>query len=113
MYRQIKKDKAIELMKALDIYKPYIDGFEQSDKVCFYEMFGGYWVEQEPENTKETERTRKAIQLRRICDYARVHGLRRVLGFPARYRLPRRARHALIQAEQRQLHSIRVCMEQD
>ena len=32
MYRQIKKDKAIELMKALDIYKPYIDGFEQSDK---------------------------------------------------------------------------------
>lgn len=53
MYRQIKKDKAIELMKALDIYKPYIDGFEQSDKVCFYEMFGGYWVEQEPEIQKK------------------------------------------------------------
>lgn len=49
MDRQIKKDKAIELMKALDIYTPYIDGFEQEDKVCFYEMFGGYWVEQEKE----------------------------------------------------------------
>ncbi len=46
---QAKKDKAIELMKTLDIYEPYIQGFEQSDKVCFYEMFGGYWVEQEKE----------------------------------------------------------------
>ena len=46
---QAKNDKAIELMKTLDIYEPYIQGFEQSDKVCFYEMFGGYWVEQEKE----------------------------------------------------------------
>lgn len=46
---QAKKNKAIELMKTLDIYEPYIQGFEQSDKVCFYEMFGGYWVEQEKE----------------------------------------------------------------
>ena len=46
---QTKKAKAIELMKALDIYTPYIEGFEQEDKVCFYEMFGGYWIEQEKE----------------------------------------------------------------
>lgn len=46
---QAKKNKAIELMKTLDINEPYIQGFEQSDKVCFYEMFGGYWVEQEKE----------------------------------------------------------------
>ncbi len=44
-----KKDKAIELLKALDIHKPYIQGFKQEDKVCFYENFGGYWVYQEPE----------------------------------------------------------------
>ena len=49
MDKQLKKAKAIELMKALDIYKPYIDGFENQDKVCFYEMFGGYWIEQEKE----------------------------------------------------------------
>ncbi len=49
MTKQVKKNKAIELMKTLDIYVPYIQGFEQSDKVCFYEMFGGYWVEQEKE----------------------------------------------------------------
>ena len=29
-----KKEKAIELMKRLDIYKPYIKGFRESDKVC-------------------------------------------------------------------------------
>lgn len=59
MDRQIKKDKAIELMKALDIYKPYIDVFEQEDKVCFYEMFGGYWEEQEPEIQKKLNELEK------------------------------------------------------
>ena len=49
MTLQAKKNKAIDLMKTLDIYEPYIQGFEQEDKVCFYEMFGGYWVEQEKE----------------------------------------------------------------
>lgn len=46
---QEKKDKAVEIMNALDIYKPYIKGFKQSDNVCFFEMFGGFWVYQEPE----------------------------------------------------------------
>ena len=53
MERQVKKDKAIELMKKLDIYKPYIDGFEQEDKVCFFEMFAGFWVYQEPDIEKK------------------------------------------------------------
>lgn len=44
-----KKEKAIELMKTLDIYKPYIDGFKENGKVCFYENFGGFWIDQEPE----------------------------------------------------------------
>lgn len=43
------KEKAIELMKQIDIYKPYIDGFEKEDKVCVYENFGGFWVYQYPE----------------------------------------------------------------
>lgn len=42
-----KKNKAIELMKKLDIYKPYIDGFEKSGKVCFFENYGGFWIDQE------------------------------------------------------------------
>lgn len=46
---EMKKNKAIELLKQLDIYKPYIKGFEENNHVCFYERFGGYWVYQEPE----------------------------------------------------------------
>jgi hypothetical protein len=49
MKKQSQKQKAVEFMKALDIYEPYIKGFRESDKVCFYENFGGYWVEQESE----------------------------------------------------------------
>ena len=44
-----RKIKAIELMKKLDIYKPYIKGFEKDNDVCFFEGFGGFWVYQEPE----------------------------------------------------------------
>ena len=41
-----QKAKAIEIMKQLDIYKPYINDFEKEDKVCFFEMYAGYWVYQ-------------------------------------------------------------------
>ena len=36
-------------MKKLNIYKPYIKGFEKYNTVCFYENIGGYWAWQEPE----------------------------------------------------------------
>lgn len=44
-----KKQKAIELMNKLDIYKPYIKGFEKDDTICYFENFGGFWAWQEPE----------------------------------------------------------------
>lgn len=44
-----QKDKAIELMKHMDIYKPYIQGFRENGMVCFFERFGDYWADQEPE----------------------------------------------------------------
>ena len=44
-----KKEKAIELLKELAIYTPYIEGFKERDKVCFFENFGGFWIDQEPE----------------------------------------------------------------
>lgn len=50
-----KKEKAIELMKEMDIYKPYIDGFRENDKVCFFEGFGGFWIDQEPEVYKKMQ----------------------------------------------------------
>lgn len=44
-----RKEKAIELMKKLDIYKPYINGFIKQDWTCYFEGFGGFWAYQEPE----------------------------------------------------------------
>ena len=49
MNKQERKAKAIEFMKTLDIYKPYIDGFEKHDHICMFERFGGYWAYQYPE----------------------------------------------------------------
>lgn len=68
--RQQKKDKAIELMKKLDIYKPYINGFKEQDKVCFFEGYGGFWVDQEP----EIEKKMKEIEAKYKCVvYAITH----------------------------------------
>jgi len=47
--REIKKQKAIENLKKLDIYKPYIKGFKNEDNICYFENYGGYWAWQEPE----------------------------------------------------------------
>ena len=41
-----KKEEAIRIMKEMNIYGPYIKGFEKKNKVCFYENFGGFWVGQ-------------------------------------------------------------------
>lgn len=59
-----KKEKALELMKKLDIYKPYIKGFEDNNQVCFFENFAGFWVDQEPEiyeKMKELEKRYNCI----------------------------------------------------
>ena len=44
-----KKEKALQFLKQLEIYKPYIKDFEENNRVCFFEMFGGFWIDQEPE----------------------------------------------------------------
>ena len=54
------KEKAVELMKALDIYQPYILGFRDKGKVCLFERFGGYYVDQE--EFKEIEAKKWAIE---------------------------------------------------
>lgn len=65
-----KKEKAIEILKILDIYKPYIQGFEQEDNVCFFEQFGGFLVYQEP----EIEQKMKEIEKEYNCKvYAITH----------------------------------------
>ena len=56
--KEQRRQTAINLMNALGIYKPYIKGFRESDKVCFFERFGGYYDYQEDilfEKRKELE----------------------------------------------------------
>ena len=57
--KEQRKEQAVKLMEQLDIYKPYINGFKQSDKVCFFENFGGFWVNQEPEIEKKMKEIEK------------------------------------------------------
>lgn len=65
-----KKNKAIEIMKTLDIYKPYIKGFEENDYVCFFENFGGFWLYQEP----DIEAKMREIEQKHNCKvYAVTH----------------------------------------
>lgn len=68
--RKIKKQKAIEILKQLDIYEPYIDGFIEENNVCFFENFGGFWIYQEP----EVEAKLKEIEEKYNClAYAVTH----------------------------------------
>lgn len=50
-----QKEVAIECMKALDIYKPYVRKFEKDGTVTLFEGFGGYYIDesQEPELLKK------------------------------------------------------------
>ena len=70
MTHEERKVKAVELLKELDIYKPYIKGFVERNQVCFFERFGGYWVDQEP----EVEKKMKEIEATFDCTvYAITH----------------------------------------
>lgn len=46
-----QKEKAIECLEKLDIYKPYINKFKKDGTVTLFERFGGYDItdDQEPE----------------------------------------------------------------
>ena len=46
-----QKEKAIECMQKLDIYKPYIKAFKDKGIVTLFERFGGYYIteDEEPE----------------------------------------------------------------
>ena len=47
----------------MDIYAPYIKGFRESNKVYFFEGFGGFWIDQEPEVYAKMKSYRKEIRI--------------------------------------------------
>ncbi len=66
-----KKIKAVEYMKMLDIYKPYINGFKaKQSKVCYFERFGGYWAWQ---NDLLTQKIKEIQEKYSCCVYAVTH----------------------------------------
>lgn len=67
---KIKKAKAVEMLKELNIYKPYIDGFKEENNVCYFERYAGYWAYQDEELMKKI----KQIEQRYNClIYAVTH----------------------------------------
>lgn len=71
MSQELRKEKAIEIMKQLGIYGPYINGFKsKQSKVCFFENFAGFWAYQEPELQEKI----KEIEEKHNCTvYAITH----------------------------------------
>lgn len=70
-----KKIKAIEIMKKLNIYRPYIKGFEKEDTVCYFENYGGYWAYQEPdliEKVKEIEEQHNCLVYAITHEYTEI-----------------------------------------
>ena len=50
-----KKIQAIEELKKLKIYKPYINEFKENDTICFFEKYGGFWAYQDEELMKKVK----------------------------------------------------------
>ena len=51
--REEMKEKALEIMEELDIYKPYIEEFKDKNDVCFFERYAGFWAWQEEDVLKK------------------------------------------------------------
>lgn len=65
-----KKEKALDILKTLNIYKSYIDDFKDKGYVCYFERFAGFWDFQD----KELEAKRKEIEEKYNClVYAITH----------------------------------------
>ena len=48
------KQEAVEMLQALQIYKPYINSFKaKKQTVCMFERYGGYYADQYPELQKK------------------------------------------------------------
>lgn len=47
--REEMKNKAVDCLKELDIYKPYIKAFVKDDEITMFEHYAGFYVSQYPE----------------------------------------------------------------
>ena len=47
--REQMKQKAVEILKEMGVYSPYIEAFEKNDVVTMFERYAGFWAYQYPE----------------------------------------------------------------
>lgn len=64
--REHQKSVAIKLLKDLDIYKPYIRAFKEQNKICLFEEYAGFYIDEEQEkelyeNIKKFEEEHECI----------------------------------------------------
>ena len=67
-----RKAVALKIMEQLDIYKPYIKGFEKNNEVCFFERYAGFWAWQDEDlqsKIKELEEKYNCTVYAIIHDY--------------------------------------------
>ena len=70
MDKVIQKEIAVACLEKLDIYKPYITGFEKKGEVCWFENYGGFWASQDDELIQK----KKELESRYNCTvYAITH----------------------------------------
>ena len=61
--KEQRKEKAVELMKQLQIYKPYINDFKKDNLVTYFERHIGYWTYQNKELDKKIKEIEKEYNL--------------------------------------------------
>ena len=49
MKKEQMKQKAVEILKEMGVYSPYIEAFEKNDVVTMFERYAGYYTYQYPE----------------------------------------------------------------
>lgn len=64
--REHQKSVAIKLLEDLDIYKPYIRAFKEQNKICLFEEYAGFYIDEEQEkelyeNIKKFEEEHECI----------------------------------------------------
>ena len=46
MKKEQMKEKAVEILKEMGVYSPYIEAFEKNDVVTMFERYAGFWAYQ-------------------------------------------------------------------
>ena len=70
MKKEQMKEKAVEILKEMNIYSPYIKAFEENETVTMFERHAGFWAYQYPELS---EKIKEFEQKHNCVVYAVTH----------------------------------------